>query len=208
MELEAFIEGTCKLFGIDESHGLKHSRSTVKYAELLIKTANISESQKEMALMAAAIHDMCDSKYTDVSTSSKRIHNWLVNTMKWPEDMANSLVWIITSMSYSKLKRYTHSKNSFVPLLPSHGIWQTSYEIARHADLLDSYNVSRCVLYNRHLFPEKTEDEHWARAKELFDERVFNYIKDGWITIPEAKRLAADLEVEARRCLEQRCMDW
>ena len=208
MDVDAFIEETCWLFGIDESHGLKHSHSTVKYAELLIKSIDMAQPQRKMALMAAAIHDMCDSKYTDVDISSKRICSWLVNTMKWSEEMADALVAIITSMSYSKLKRYTHTYNSSVPLLPSHGIWQVSYEIARHADLLDSYNVSRCVLYNRHLFPEKTEDEHWADADEIFTNRMFNYIKDGWIILPEAKRLAAGLELEAKRCLEQRCMDW
>jgi hypothetical protein len=76
------------------------------------------------------------------------------------------------------------------------------------ASVLEGYIVARCILYNQHLFPEKSEDEHWERASELFSERVFTYISEGWIFLPYAIELAKTLEIEARRCLEQRSMDW
>lgn len=53
-----------------------------------------------------------------------------------------------------------------------------------------------------------SEDEHWLRAEEIFEERVFQYRANGWITIPAAMHLLPHLEAEARRCLSERCMDW
>ena len=205
--LKPFLAKMCDIFNIDESHGLRHSEATMRYADILADTiADITEEQRHMALMAACVHDLCDSKYTDVVEASKLIKWWLVSEQWWKEDIANVLIDIITTMSYSKLTKSVDSNKT--PVFPDHGKWQISYEIARNADLLESYTVARCVLYNKRLYPEKTEDEHWQRAKELFDSRVFNYVKDGWITLPGALALVPELEADAKRCLEERCMDW
>jgi hypothetical protein len=93
-------------------------------------------------------------------------------------------------------------------MFPNHGKWQRAYHVARHADLLEGYIVARCVLYNIHLFPEKSMDDHWKRADELFQERVFTYISEGWIFLPGALAMASTLEQEARRCLQEKSMDW
>lgn len=204
--LFSFVSKTCEELGIDESHGLKHAKGTVRYANYLMsKMSDITEEQRHMAVIASAIHDLCDSKYTDIEVSSKRIFEWLID-LHWTPELSNSLINIIQTMSYSKLK--CHMDASGNPVYPNHGKWQKSYEIARHADLLESFVVARCILYNKHKFPEKTEDEHWSRARELFDERVFQYEKNGWITLPSALALLPRLEAEARRCLNERCMDW
>ena len=197
---------TCDELGIDESHGLKHSKGTVRYANYLIsKMPEISEEERHMAVVAAAIHDLCDSKYTDVETSSRRIYEWLLD-IHWSKELADSLISILQTMSYSKLKKDVDLSGN--PVYPNHGKWQRSYEIARNADLLEGFTVARCVLYNKHKFPEKSEDEHWLRAEEIFEERVFHYKTNGWITIPAAILLLPHLEAEARRCLRERCMDW
>jgi len=202
-----FVGKMCDMFHIDESHGLRHSEATTRYAEILASTIpEITEEQRHMAIMAACVHDLCDSKYTDVSESSKIIKKWLVDEMWWKEDVADVLVSIVTTMSYSKLTKAVDAKKK--PVFPDHGKWQISYEIARNADLLESYSVARCVLYNKRFYPEKTEDEHWQRANELFKIRIFNYVKDGWITLPGALALVPELEANAKRCLEERCMDW
>jgi hypothetical protein len=108
-------------------------------------------------------------------------------------------------MSYSKLKdSFTSGEIEF----PNHGKWQRAYHVARHADLLEGYVVARCVMYNIHLYPEKSMDEHWQRATELFSERVFTYCSEGWIFFPYAIELARSLEEEARRCLQEKSMDW
>ena len=207
LKIRPFVVRICELFCIDESHGLRHSEATMRYAQILADTIpDITEEQRHMAVMCACVHDLCDSKYTDVSESSKLIKKWLVNEMWWKEDVADALVSIVTTMSYSKLAKAVDSNKQ--PVFPDHGNWQISYEIARNADLLESYVVARCVLYNKRFYPEKSEDEHWQRATELFDARVFNYVKDGWITLPGALALVPELEANAKRCLNERCMDW
>lgn len=205
--LEQFIKQTCSNLGIDESHGFKHSLETVRYAEHLIEAMPlITEEERHMAIFVAALHDLCDSKYTDVDKAAEEIRKWLIDDMRWTNDIADALISIVTSMSYSKLKRSVDTGGN--PVFPDHGKWQLAYEIGRHADLLESYVPARCVMYNRHLYPEKSEDEHWARAKELFEDRVFNYVKDGWINLPVALCLVPALEGEARRALQERSEEW
>lgn len=200
-----FIEKQCLKYGIDESHGLKHAKGTMMRAnEILLTLKNVTDEERKIALYAAALHDTCDSKYTPVDDAAKEI-GYFLRSQLWAPDEIYSLVRIVTSMSYSKLKNSLVSGQIDFPL---HGKWQRAYHVARHADLLEGYIVARCVLYNKHLFSEKSEDEHWQRASELFSERVFTYVSDGWIFLPCAIELAKTLETEARRCLEQRSMDW
>lgn len=195
----------CEYYKIDESHGLTHAKGTYSRAEqILLKISDISNDEKRIALYAAALHDTCDHKYTDVNESSLKIKSWLIK-QGWSIEDANSLIYIITTMSYSKLKSYS---NGMQPIFPDHGKWQRAYHIARHADLLEGYIVARCILYDRHIHPNRTEDEHWNRAIELFNERVFTYVEDGWIFMPEALQFVSALESEARRCLQNRSMDW
>ena len=197
----------CLTYAIDESHGIKHAKGTMLRAQQIISSLpKITEAESKMALYAAALHDMCDHKYTDVEKSSKEIYEWLIDSSNlWSTEEAAALIHIITTMSYSKLKAHVVNDR---PVFPDHGKWQISYEVARHADLLESYVVARCVLYNKHIHPDLDEDAHWNRARELFEERVFNYVKDGWITLPGAVDLVPSLEAEARRCLDERSMDW
>ena len=205
--LENYIKRVCIKLGIDESHGLKHSIQTVRYAELIMKGyPYISEEERHMTIFVAALHDLCDSKYTDIDVASQEIRMWLIEDLWWEKSAADALISIVTSMSYSKLKKSVDMNGN--PVFPNHGKWQLAYEIGRHADLLEAYVPARCILYNRHLYPEKTDDEHWARASELFEIRVFNYVKDGWITLPAALKLVPDLERAARRCLKERSEEW
>jgi hypothetical protein len=205
--IEPFVKATCEKFNIDESHGLKHSIRVMQIADELMKSIpSITEEQRHMAMMASALHDMCDHKYVDEQVGASLIKSWLVNEMWWANEVADSLISIITSMSYSKLKKQVDLSGN--PVYPDHGKWQISYDVARHADLLESYVVARCVIYNKHLHPDWEENAHWQRVKILFEERVFNYVKDSWITLPGALALVPSLEAEARRCLDERCMDW
>lgn len=203
-----FIKTMCKKFNIDESHGIKHSERVVQLINILLKDSqiDITEEQRHMAIMAAALHDLCDHKYVDESVGSALIKTWLIDEQLWKTNVADSLISIITTMSYSKLKKEIDLNGR--PVFPDHGKWQISYELARHADLLESYVVARCVIYNKHIHPDWKEDDHWQRARELFNDRVFTYVKDGWITLPGALAQVPSLEAEARRCLDEKCMDW
>ena len=190
----------CERYTIDESHGLKHAIGTMKRADdILGQLEDVSEDERKIALYAAALHDTCDHKYTDVEEASRQIREWLLK-QGWSIMHADAVIEIITTMSYSKLKKMFG--------YPDHGPWQRAYHVARHADLLESFIVARCVLYDRKIHPERSEDAHWLRAEELFRDRVFTYVSEGWIFMPEALKEVPRLEAEAIRCLGERSMDW
>jgi len=200
-----FIEFMCIKYSIDESHGLKHAKGTyLKALYILDNFDHITENERRVALYSAALHDTCDSKYTDVFKASLEIRQWLL-TEGWSLDESEAVIRIITTMSYSKLKVQA---SDGPPVYPDHGIWQTAYHVARHADLLEGYIVARCFLYNKHIYKSITDEEHWIAVKNLFDIRVFRYVKDDWITLPAALKMVPALEKEARRCLEEKSLDW
>jgi len=201
-----FIELMCLKYSIDESHGLKHAKGTFLKAEAILDSLGIiPEDERRVALYSAALHDTCDSKYTDVGKASTDIREWLLDE-GWLSEEAEAVIGIITTMSYSKLK--TQLSVEHLPVYPDHGKWQTAYHVARHADLLEAYIVARCFLYNKHIHSDLTDDEHWQAVKNLFDLRVFRYVKDGWITLPGALKMVPYLEDEARRCIEEKSLDW
>ena len=205
--LSEFIKETCWQQNIDDSHGYKHSVGTMCRAQAIIDTIRtITPEERKMILYCAALHDLCDSKYTDVTIASLMIKYWLIWEDDWKTRDAEALIHIITTMSYSKLKKIKEQNG--VHTYPSHGKWQRAYHIARQADILESFIPARCVLYNMHVYPEKSEEEHWAKAEQLFHERVFQYVAGGWITIPGALAMVPGLEEEAKRCLKERSMRW
>ncbi len=202
-----FIQRQIDKYGIDESHGMKHAKGTFVRAHQIIKTLpDIGQEEKYIALYCAALHDMCDSKYTDVEIAAEEIRVFLISEGIL-EEYAEAVIKIITTMSYSKLNLRKKSEPTAF-LYPDHGKWQRAYHIARHADLLEGYIVARCVLYSKHICPEKTADEHWGMAEDLFMKRIYLYVSDGWITIPSAVELAVELEKEAHRCFQEKKMDW
>ena len=119
-DLFLFIEQMCKKYKIDESHGIKHAKGTMARAKQILLTLMRVEvlpdvaaaSEERMALYSAALHDMCDHKYTDVEQSSSEIKTWLLEHGWIPEDAA-ALIHIITTMSYSKLKNQFASGGTF-----------------------------------------------------------------------------------------------
>jgi hypothetical protein len=200
-----FVQGQCIKYGIDESHGLKHARGTWIRASKIIKTLpDMKEEESRVALCSAVLHDMCDSKYCNSEEASRDIEYFLMEIHMCPEEI-EAVLKIIKTMSYSKLKA---SIKDGIIQYPDHGKWQRAYHIARNADLLEGYIVARSILYNKHIYPEKSEDEHWKRAEEIFNDRVFKYLSDGWINLPFAIDMVPYLEQEARRCLKGRLMDW
>jgi len=196
-----FIERCCVEQGIDESHGIKHSRGCVAWVEkLLLAEVEVTDEERQLAIYSAALHDMCDKKYTDVDLGLTKIREWLLS-QGWSLELSGALVDIINTTSYSKLKRMVvDGRNVF----PDHGIWNRVYHIVRHADLLDAYQVGRCYLYQKHVSPNILEEECWAVVKALFDVRVFPYISEGWISLPKAVEFAKELELVARQSIADR----
>ena len=191
----SYIDECCKKYNIDESHGLKHSIDTVAWAKLLIAAEQSCDPAEErMILYSAALHDMCDAKYRNPMEASEEIRNWLIDSEQWSTEMATALEKIIMTMSYSKLKlKMLEGK----PVYPDHGPWQRAYHIARHADLLEGYKVRRCMLYTKHRLPQETPEEYWPIVREVFYNRVLNYVSDGWIFLPKAIELSVALHRKA-----------
>jgi hypothetical protein len=203
-----YISHLCVEFNIDESHGLKHAKGTVRWAMKILKTLPmLTDEERRMAIYASALHDMCDSKYTDISKSSNEVKYFLLRR-GWLYEEADALIRIVTSMSYSKLKKTAEETNGGIAVYPDHGIWQRAYDVARHADLLDAYIVARSYLYNKRIHPNAQEDEHWDRVGRVFDNRIFRYVSDGWIHLPGALELVPELESRARECIKNRSLDW
>lgn len=200
-----FIEQQCRKYDIDKSHGSRHAWGTALRAMAILKTLdNVSEKEERIAIYSAALHDTCDSKYCPIQEASSDIKRFLLG-IQWELEEVEAVLSIITTMSYSKLKK---NVKGGVIQYPDHGEWQRAYDVARNADLLEGYIVARCVLYNQHIHPSKTEDEHWERARQLFNERIFTYVSEGWINLPGALAMVPTLEQEAKRCLSERLMDW
>jgi hypothetical protein len=204
--LQAFIQSCCELYSIDESHGLLHAQNTVKWTVKLMadEQVEVSPAEERMTIYGAALHDMCDAKYTDVQAAGAHIYTWLL-CQNWTESDATALIAIIQSTSYSKLKNILAVKPlQENPGYPDHGQWQRVYHLIRHADLLEGYNVRRCMLYTLHSQPGKSMDEYWRLVTAVFQTRVLRYVSDGWIFLPKARIYAEALDQEARQALDQR----
>jgi hypothetical protein len=193
-----FVQYNCDTYGIDESHGLKHAMGTVTWAErLMAGLVDIGADERQLVIYAAALHDMCDSKYREsYVVACAEIRVWLL-TQGLADELISALIAIITTMSYTKLKQLATG-------YPDHGKWTRAYHIIRHADLLEGYKVSRCYLYSVRRLPGASEDELWRETEKVFNERIFKYVSDGWLFLPAALAFIPDLEVEARRCLRER----
>jgi hypothetical protein len=197
-----FVEQTCLEQGIDDSHGLKHAKSCVERVRLLMEDEHdLTNEEVKMAYYAVALHDTCDKKYTDVPLALEKLRRWLLER-GWSLTDAFVLLDIVNSMSYSKLKKTALEKGSIV--YPDHGAWNRVYHIVRHADLLDAYVVGRCFVYTKHSLPEISDDTAWSIVEDLFENRVFKYVSDGWIFLPSALAMVPELEAEARACFRNR----
>lgn len=186
-----FVVLTCKLFDIDESHGLKHSMdvfyfSNKIYESELLKNPNLIK-YKNIIDTSAILHDMCDKKYLDEDKGIKRINDYMSD--KISDEELNVSIKIMKTMSYSKVKR-----DGF----PNLNEYQFAYNIVREADLLSSYDFDRCMIYQM----LKNKDDYEKSFKDatiLFDKRVFRYIDDKLFTFDYSKNLALRLHMDAQK---------
>ena len=158
-------------YKIDESHSLKHSMEVYKFAQEIYKSeldANpYLKGQTRVIYAAAILHDMCDKKYMDEADGLRDIKenmSFVLNT-----DELVAVEDIITTMSYSKVKRYGY---------PELGKYQLAFHIVREADLLAAYDVDRCIIFGM-MVDKLVYSEALERATELFNTRVLKYIDDG-----------------------------
>jgi HD superfamily phosphodiesterase len=184
-----FVVLTCKLFNIDESHGLKHSMdvfyfSNKIYQNELLKNPNI-EKHKNIIDTSSILHDMCDKKYMDEDKGIKRIYDYMEN--KISNEELDISIQIMKTMSYSKVK-----KNGF----PTFNEYQLAYNIVREADLLASYDFDRCIIYQM-LRNNNDYEKAYEDAINLFDNRVFKYLDEKLFTLDYSRNLAYRLHESA-----------
>jgi HD superfamily phosphodiesterase len=176
-----------KKYDIDESHSLKHSMEVMRFAYEIFaseRDANPHLSEQETIILAAAIlHDMCDRKYVpDEAVAIQEIRDFMAGHLTDQE--LDVIVSIVTTMSYSKVK-----KNGY----PDLGEYQLAYHIVREADLLAAYDIDRCVIFGMSVTKMNYTDA-FARATEIYRERVLTYRSDGLFITNWSKRKALELE--------------
>ena len=187
---------TISKYNIDESHGLSHAMNILTYANSIFETEVIEKPHirlhEKIIYVSAILHDMCDKKYMNqqdgIKDISKFISSLEVENSLTPDEIKvveNS----ISTMSYSYVKQNG---------IPTHGIYQTAYNIVREADLLCAYDFDRCMMY--HLFTSKNSniDKAFCEASNLFQKRMFKHYDDGLFTTKYALDHYQSLELGAR----------
>ena len=180
------VVGLTKKYNIDDSHGLKHSMEVFRFANNIYDSEVVSNphlsGQKDVIMLSAILHDMCDKKYVGEAEGLAEIERYMRDFPDFP-----IIAKIITTMSYSKVK-----KNGY----PDLGIYQLAYHIVREADLLAAYDIDRCIIFAMAVH-KMDYSEATVRASELFKERVMKYIYDGLFVTEYSKRKAGELHREA-----------
>ncbi len=173
-DLSRFILTTSSKYKIDETHNISHSMNVLHHAHNIYKNEMrlhpILTEHKNIIYISATLHDMCDNKYMNETEGLEQICEFLESTVNVEE--TNAISAIISTMSYSKVKTYG---------FPDLGIYQSAYHIVREADLLSAYDFDRCVIYDMKV-NNKSFDESFYRAEELFRTRVFKHSDDNLFT--------------------------
>lgn len=184
-----YVIQTSKHFHIDESHALRHSMEVYQFANNIydsqVELHPYLEQQKEIILCSAILHDMCDKKYMNEKDGVDKMNQFMKDYID-PKKL-NIINKIITTMSYSTVK-----KNGY----PELGEYNIAYHIVREADLLAGYDVERCIIYQ--MMRENYDYiSSVLSAKYLFEERIFQYLKDGLFTLEYSRNIARVLHDQA-----------
>lgn len=193
-----FVDHMCKKYNIDQSHDLTHAKDCVGFAKLLLEP-DASAQEQMIVLYAAALHDTVDKKYVPVKDGCAQVRIFLYGIGLSDED-ASVIINIISTMSYSYLKQRRFEGKTY----PNHGQWMNAYHIVRHADLLCSYRVERCFLYQKHITPSMSDEMCWEEVTKLFEKRMMRYVMDNWIFLPKAIMLVGELFKQAAHDLSRK----
>lgn len=168
-----FCAAICRAQGIDSSHDETHMIRVARMTEQLNELCGnpVTLEEKDVMILAAFTHDLCDHKYTDVNAGLDVIDKWL-ERQPISEEQRRAVCRIISTMSYSKVKQYGYPTDL--------GKWELAYHHVRIADLLDAYDIDRCYTYQSHKHPDMSESEKWRAVIDLFERRVLTQ-KDEYI---------------------------
>ena len=99
-----YVIQTTTKYGIDESHGLKHSMDVLHYSNQIYQS-EIShhpylEQQKEIIFTSSILHDMCDKKYMDETNGIIEMRSFLEKNTYLNANDLDIISKIISTMSY------------------------------------------------------------------------------------------------------------
>ena len=174
---------------IDESHGLGHSMNVLNFAHSIyeneVKKNQVLEKQERIIYVSAILHDMCDNKYVDENKGMTDIEDFL--NKKLTEEEIYAVKKIISTMSYSKVKKYG---------FPDLGIYQNAYHIVRESDLLSAYDFDRCMIYNMNKKDGNVCDA-FNDAHSLFENRVLRHNEDNLFLTDYAREKSVELHAQS-----------
>ena len=188
-----YVINTSAKYNIDESHSLKHSMDVYHIANQIynneIEQHPYLEYQKNIIDLSCILHDMCDKKYVDETTSINNMNSFIMNHDVNQHDI-EIISKIISTISYSTVK-----KRGFANI-PD---YQLAYHIVREADLLSAYDPDRCIIYG--MMRENLDYiQSTKRAIDLLENRVLKYIDDNLFVTEYSKQKAIILH---KQCQEK-----
>lgn len=182
-----FVITNCKIYNIDESHGLGHSIKVYNFAKQIYKSElpnnPFLKDYENIIYISAIIHDMCDKKYMNEDEGLNNIKIVLKEVDIVDIDDIEIILKIISTISYSKVKIVGY---------PDLGKYQLVYHIVREADLLAAYDIDRCVIFQM-MTKNNTYFESVNFAKKLFDIRVLKQLEDNLFITKYSKHFANEL---------------
>jgi HD superfamily phosphodiesterase len=184
-----------KIYNIDESHALKHSMETFRYANEIynseVKINPYLEEQQDIIYVSSILHDMCDKKYLSEKVGLSTINQHMSEYI--PKPRLDVISNIITTMSYSKVCQIG---------FPKLDEYQLAYHIVREADLLSGYDIDRCIIYG--MMVEKLQyNDAVLRAIDLFDKRILKYRDDKLFVTETSNKLSLELHNKSLNDIEQ-----
>lgn len=188
-----FVLYTTARYKIDESHGLGHSMNILQYAHNIFSSEldknKEFKNMEQVIYCSAILHDMCDKKYMKEDEGIKNIEEFLKTKIE--DDKIETIHKIITTMSYSKVKRF-----GFPDMETEEN--ELAYHIVREADLLCAYDFDRCMIYNMMQCGSDDVNVAFDAAERLFENRVFKHNEDGLFTLDYSKSLSQTLHITAQ----------
>lgn len=191
-----FIIATTRRLNIDETHGLRHAMDVYKYSQNIYNVEKNNTPliirDERLIYTSALLHDMCDHKYIKQEDGLEKIDKFLRENAYYRSEI-DTVKEIISTMSYSKIK---------VMGEPNHGENQIAFQIVRESDLLASYDVDRCVMYDM-LKNDIRYENAFENAKGIFEKRMFKYLERKEIRTEEGKNIAKRLVKESKDRIEE-----
>ena len=184
-----FVVLTTQKYNIDESHGIKHSMEVLHYASSIFQSERYNntllEKHERIIYVSSILHDMCDKKYMNEKEGIENIEEFLKE--KIPREEIDITKKIISTMSYSTVK-----KNGFPDLQE----YQLAYHIVREADLLNSYDFDRAMIYNIYVSNGNIKTA-FDDSEKIFNNRVLKHFDDNLFVTDYSKKHALVLHTQS-----------